>query len=263
MKFSGLYIINLQMVYTTQRAKLELARYQKEGLAVLVALIRTIILYILVVLALRLMGKRQIGQLQPSELVVAMMLSELATIPVENVGIPLSAGIIPIFTLIIAETTFSFLTLKSRKIRKILSGTPTILIAKGRILEDEMERLRFNIDDLMEELRTNGYANISDIEYAIIESNGNLSVVPRSNKRPLTPEDLNLSPAYEGLPYLLVSDGVINQKEMEDAGVTVEWLLGRLNEYHIHDIEDVFIAIVDSSGKFFVQKKTKKKRGKS
>ncbi len=228
----------------------------------LIALIRTTILYILVVLALRLMGKRQIGQLQPSELVVAMMLSELATIPVENVEIPLLAGIVPIFTLIAAETTFSFLTLKSRKIRKVLSGAPTVLIAKGHILEHELERLRFNIDDLMEELRTAGYANIMDIEYAIIESNGNLSVIPKSNKRPLTPEDLNLSPAYEGLPHLLIADGVMNHREMETAGVTTEWLLGRLSDYKINDIENVFVAMVDSAGKFFVQEKARKKRGK-
>ena len=222
----------------------------------LIALIRTIILYILVVLALRLMGKRQIGQLQPSELVVAMMLSELATIPVENVDIPLLAGIIPIVTLMIAETTFSFITLKSRKMRKILSGAPTILIAKGVILEKEMERLRFNVDDLMEELRSNGYVNLSDIEYAIIESNGNLSILPKSNKRPVTPEDLHIYPPYEGLPYLLVSDGVINRKELDDYGVTVEWLLEHLKEYGIFDTNDVFVAMVDPAGKFFVQKKS-------
>ena len=162
----------------------------------LVALVRTIILYILIVLALRLMGKRQIGQLQPSELVVAMMLSELASIPMENVGTPLMNGVIPILTLIIAETSFSFLTLKSRRIRKMISGAPTILIEKGQVMEKELERLRFNIDDLLEELRTSGYANILDVEYAIIESNGNLSVIPKSNKRPVTPEDLSIAAPY-------------------------------------------------------------------
>ena len=225
----------------------------------LVTLVRTVILYILVVLALRLMGKRQIGQLQPSELVIAMMLSELAAIPVENVGTPLLTGVIPIFTLIIAETTFSYLTLKNRKLRKILSGSPTVLIAKGQILENEMERLRFNIDDLMEELRSNGYPNILEIEYAIIESNGNLSVIPKSNKRPVTPEDINITPQYEGIPFLLISDGVIDEAALTNAGVTVEWLVKHLNKFDIHNIEDVFIASVDSAGNFFVQKKQKKR----
>ncbi len=226
----------------------------------LLTLVRTVVLYIMVVLALRLMGKRQIGQLQPSELVIAMMLSELASIPVENVETPLLTGVIPIFTLIIAEMSFSFLTLKSRKIRKILSGSPTVLIAKGQVLEQEMERLRFNIDDLMEELRSNGYPNILDIEYAIIESNGNLSVIPKSNKRALTPEDVNISTAYEGIPFLLISDGTVNQRAMESAGVDLQWLLDHLKSFGIHDIENVFMASVDSAGNFFVQEKMKKKK---
>mgnify|MGYP004531500157 FL=1 len=225
----------------------------------LVALVRTIILYILIVLALRLMGKRQIGQLQPSELVVAMMLSELASIPMENVGTPLMNGVIPILTLIIAETSFSFLTLKSRRIRKMISGAPTILIEKGQVMEKELERLRFNIDDLLEELRTSGYANILDVEYAIIESNGNLSVIPKSNKRPVTPEDLYIVAPYEGIPFLLIADGKLNEKAMQKAGITIEWLLQKLNEYDIHDIDTVFIATVDSAGKLFVQKKYNKK----
>ncbi len=225
----------------------------------LVALVRTIILYILIVLALRLMGKRQIGQLQPSELVVAMMLSELASIPMENVGTPLMNGVIPILTLIIAETSFSFLTLKSRRIRKMISGAPTILIEKGQVMEKELERLRFNIDDLLEELRTSGYANILDVEYAIIESNGNLSVIPKSNKRPVTPKDLSIAAPYEGIPFLLIADGKLNEKAMQKAGITIEWLLQKLNEYDIHDIDTVFIATVDSAGKLFVQKKYNKK----
>lgn len=221
----------------------------------LIAFVRTIILYILVVAALRLMGKRQIGQLQPSELVVAMMISELASIPMENVGTPLVNGVIPILTLIIAEATFSFLTLKSRKVRKIISGSPTILIEKGQILEKEMERLRFNIDDLMEELRTNGYSNLMDVEYAIIETNGMLSIIPKSNKRPVTPSDLDLSIEYEGLPFLLIADGTINQMALKSAQLSEEWLNEKLKDFDVHSISDVFIAYLDTSGSLFVQKK--------
>ncbi len=228
----------------------------------LVTLVRTLILYILVVLALRLMGKRQIGQLQPSELVIAMMLSELAAIPVESVGTPLLTGVIPIFALIFAEMAFSYITLKNRKLRKLLSGSPTVLISKGQILEKEMKRLRFNIDDLMEELRSSGYPNILEVEYAIIESNGNLSVIPKSNKRPLTPEDMGITPQYEGIPYLLISDGTINKDAIQNAGVSIEWLISHLNEFDIHSIEDVFVASVDSAGNFFVQKKMKKSESK-
>ncbi|MBQ3554311.1 MAG: DUF421 domain-containing protein [Clostridia bacterium] len=224
----------------------------------LIIFIRTLILYILVVLALRMMGKRQIGQLQPSELVIAMMISELACIPMENVGTPIVNGVIPIFTLIIAEAAFSFLTLKSKKIRKIISGTPTILIEKGRVLEKEMERLRFNIDDLMEELRSSGYANLLDVEYAIIETNGMLSIIPKSSKRPVTPADMELVTEYEGLPFLLVADGVINRMALKSAQLDEEWLYEKLSEFDIDKIEDVFIACLDTSGNLFVQRKYKK-----
>lgn len=227
----------------------------------LITLIRTLVLYIVVVVSLRLMGKRQIGQLQPSELVIAMMLSELASIPMESLGKPLLAGIIPILTLVVAEITFSFLTLKSRMLRKIISGSPTVLIEKGKILEKELERLRYNIDDLLEELRTNGYPNIYDIEYAIIESNGNLSVIPKSNKRPITPDDLNLPQAYEGLPQLLITDGVINKRVLSTAGLSVNWLIEKLQEYGIYDVSTVFVASMDSAGKLYIQKKHKKKKG--
>lgn len=223
----------------------------------LIIFIRTLILYILVVLALRMMGKRQIGQLQPSELVIAMMISELACIPMENVGTPIVNGVIPIFTLIIAEAAFSFLTLKSKKIRKIISGTPTILIEKGRVLEKEMERLRFNIDDLMEELRSSGYANLLDVEYAIIETNGMLSIIPKSSKRPVTPADMELVTEYEGLPFLLVADGVINRMALKSAQLDEEWLYEKLSEFDIDKIEDVFIACLDTSGNLFVQRKYK------
>ncbi len=224
-----------------------------------VTLIRTLILYIAVVLALRMMGKRQVGQLQPSELVIAMMLSELASIPMESVGAPLLSGLIPIFTLIVAETSFSFLTLRSRKMRRLLSGSPTILIEKGQILQKELERLRYNIDDLLEELRSSGYANVLDVEYAIIESNGDLSVIPKSTKRPVTPEDLSITPPFEGVPHLLITDGIVNYEALQRTGHSVDWLIQRLNDYEVYDIEDVFLATLDSSGQLFIQKKIQKK----
>ena len=221
--------------------------------------IRTIILYIIVVASLRFMGKRQLGQLQPSEVVIAMMISEVATIPMENVDIPLVYGIIPTVTLIITEAAFSFLTLRSKRIRYIFSGQPTLLIEKGRILEKEMEKMRFNIDDLLEELRGAGFANIADIEYAIIETNGLLSVIPKSQKRPVTPDDLNINVDYEGLPLVLISDGEINHFALKRSGFSEKWLIEKLKtEHKIKKIKDVFIASVSASGELFVQEKAKK-----
>lgn len=224
----------------------------------LVLFIRTLVLYIVVVASLRFMGKRQLGQLQPSEMVIAMMISEVATIPMEYVGTPLVYGLIPTITLIIAEAALSFLTLRNKKIRYLVSGSPTLLIEKGKVLEKEMEKLRFNIDDLLEELRGAGYANISDVEYAIIETNGLLSVIPKSTKRPVTPEDLELNTDYEGLPLILISDGDINYFALKRAGVDEKWLLNKLKtDYKIKHIKDVFIATMDAKGNLFVQKKSK------
>lgn len=224
----------------------------------LVLFIRTLVLYIVVVASLRFMGKRQLGQLQPSEMVIAMMISEVATIPMEYVGTPLVYGLIPTITLIIAEAALSFLTLRNKKIRYLVSGSPTLLIEKGKVLEKEMEKLRFNIDDLLEELRGAGYANISDVEYAIIETNGLLSVIPKSTKRPVTPEDLELNTDYEGLPLILISDGDINYFALKRGGVNEQWLMDRLKkDYKIKNIKDVFIATMDAKGNLFVQKKSK------
>lgn len=224
----------------------------------LILFIRTLILYIVVVASLRFMGKRQLGQLQPSEMVIAMMISEVATIPMEYVGTPLVYGLIPTITLIIAEAALSFLTLRNKKLRYLVSGSPTLLIEKGKVLEKEMEKLRFNIDDLLEELRGAGYANISDVEYAIIETNGLLSVIPKSTKRPVTPEDLDLKTDYEGLPLILISDGDVNYFALKRGGVNEKWLMDRLKkDYKIKHIKDVFIATMDDKGNLFVQKKSK------
>ena len=121
-----------------------------------------------------------------------------------------------------------------------------------------MERLRFNIDDLMEELRSSGYANLLDVEYAIIETNGMLSIIPKSSKRPVTPADMELVTEYEGLPFLLVADGVINRMALKSAQLDEEWLYEKLSEFDIDKIEDVFIACLDTSGNLFVQRKYKK-----
>lgn len=152
--------------------------------------LRTIILYLLVVLGLRMMGKRQVGEMQPSELVVAIMISDLASIPMQDVGIPLLSGVIPIFTLIIVEIALSQISLKNRKFRTFLTGKPSVIIHNGKILRDEMKKLRFNHDDLTEQLRIQGYVSIKDINFAILETNGQLSIIPKPQKQQASVEDV-------------------------------------------------------------------------
>lgn len=152
--------------------------------------LRTIILYLLVVTGLRIMGKRQVGEMQPSELVVAIMISDLASIPMQDVGIPLLSGVIPIFTLIMVEIALSQISLKNRKFRKLLTGKPSVIIHNGKILRDEMKKLRFNHDDLTEQLRIQGYVRIEDINFAILETNGQLSIIPKPKKQQASVEDV-------------------------------------------------------------------------
>ena len=144
----------------------------------LIVFVRTLILYILIIVVLRLMGKRQVGQLQPSELVVALIIADLAAVPMSEVGIPLINGIIPIITLFIMEELLSYISMKSERARGLISGKPSILIERGTIIEDELRRIRYNINDLLEQLRLKNFSNVEDVSYAILETSGQLSVIP-------------------------------------------------------------------------------------
>lgn len=155
-----------------------------------ISFIRTVILYIFVVIGLRTMGKRQIGEMQPSELVVAIMISDLATIPMQETGIPIFSGIIPIFTLIVMEILLSQFSLKNKGFRRLMSGKPNVIIHNGKILKEEMKKLRFNMDDLNEQLRIQGYTGIKDINFAILETNGQLSIIPKPKNRQASVEDV-------------------------------------------------------------------------
>lgn len=218
--------------------------------------IRTLILYSSVVISMRIMGKRQLGELQPSELVVAIMISDLASVPMQALDIPLIAGILPVVTLVIAEVFMSYLSLKSRKMRKIISGEPNIVIYDGHINEKELAHLRFNINDLIEELRLNGCHDISDVAVAIVETSGKLSVIPRDQARNVTVEDMeNKKPRHDGLPCTVISDGAINEDELKRSGKTIKEIMKELGKDGIENISDVFIASVDAQGDVFVQKK--------
>lgn len=221
----------------------------------LISFIRTIILYLLIVIALRIMGKRQVGQLEPTELVVTLMISDLASTPMGHVSVPLIHGVIPIVTLIIAEATLSFLNLKCRRLRKIISGTPVIIIRNGKIVENELEHLRLNIDDLMEELRTNGNPDINKIEYAIFETTGALSVIPKALSRPATPGDFDMDLKYSGLPFMLICDGKVSKYALSELKKDEKWLEKQLKAKGAKNADEVLLAGIDESGKFYLQKK--------
>ncbi|ADY56146.1 protein of unknown function DUF421 [Syntrophobotulus glycolicus DSM 8271] len=220
----------------------------------IIATIRTIILYLVIVIIIRIMGKKQIGQLQPFELVIILMISELAAIPSQNIGIPLSAGLLPVIVLLLLGMTFSYITLKSEKARALICGTPTILIEKGKIIEKELVDLKYNLSDLLEQLRVNNIPNIADVEYAILETNGQLSVIPKTDKRPLTPADMNIHPAYEGLPSILIMDGIVQKRNLERSNANLTWLKNELNKANLK-VNDVLIASLDNQNHLYFQAK--------
>lgn len=226
----------------------------------MVLVVRTIILYLLVIVSLRVMGKRQIGEMQPSELVVAIMISDLAAVPMQAIDIPLINGIIPVLTLIVAEVFMSYLSLKSRRLRRIISGEPSIIVYNGHVNEGELERLRFNMNDLLEQLRINNFPNISDVECVIMETNGQLSIIPKSAAKGVTLKDLNIKEEEDSLQHLLVSDGKVNMEELKKIGKDMVWLEKELKKLKLKTAE-VFFAVYDKKTGLVAQKKGEKDKG--
>lgn len=224
----------------------------------LVVFIRTLILYIVVIIAMRIMGKRQIGQLQPFELAVAIMISDLASVPMQNTGIPLINGIIPILTMLAAQILISFISLKSTKARNIICGRPSILISAGKINEKVFRNELYTLNDLLEQLRNKDIYNIADVEYAILESNGQLSVVPKGSKRNITPKDLNINVKNEAPAIDLIIDGDLLVSNLKFVNLDKTALELKLNKIGIKRIKDVLFASMDSDGKLFCQAKESK-----
>jgi uncharacterized membrane protein YcaP (DUF421 family) len=219
----------------------------------LVVFVRALVLYIIVVITMRIMGKRQIGQLQPFELAIAIMISELAAVPMQNTGIPLINGIIPILTLLIAQLLMSLLSLKSIRARALFCGRPAILIEKGKINETALRKELYTLNDLLEQLRIKNFPNIADVEYAILETNGQLSVIPKSQKRPLNPQDMNIKTDYEGVTIDLVIDGDVLENNLRSAGKDRQWLEKEIRRQQYSGPGELLLASMDSSGKLFCQ----------
>lgn len=220
-----------------------------------IVFIRTALLYALVIFTMRLMGKRQIGELQPYEFVITIMISDLAALPMQDTRFPLLLGIIPIVTLLLLKILLSLIELKSQKARKIIDGEPTILVCNKQINYSALKKQQINIDELMEELRLLGYFDLSNIQYAILENNGRLSVLP-SNQSSSSSSNNNQSSSSKKeplLPKILVSDGKINTNTLTSINKDEEWISNVLKKHNINSIEDVVIAMYDTTGNFKYQ----------
>ena len=218
----------------------------------LITFFRAIFLYIIVLIVMRLMGKREIGQMQPFELAISIMIADLATLPMTETGVPISNGIIPILGLLVMHLTISMLNLKSTKAREIICGKPAILIFRGKVDEKVLKKERFTINELEERLRTNNIFNIGDVEYAVLETSGQVTVIPKPNKRATTPEDFNIEPKYEGIPYDLVVDGKVMYKNLEKLGKNYVWLQKQTEKFGIRP-EQALIVTIDGDNQFFCQ----------
>lgn len=212
-----------------------------------IAFLRTIILYVFIIAGIRLMGKRQVGELEPSELVLALLIADLAAVPMQDFGIPLLTGLIPILTLLCLTMALSVLTMKSVKFRAVLCGRPSIIVENGKLRQGEMRKNRFTLDELMEELRMKGVTDLSTVKYAILETNGQLSVLLFAAQQPPTAQDLDLHLPEPGLPVVLINDGRLIRRSLIRRGLNDQWLEKQLKSHKVDRVQDVFLMTVDET----------------
>lgn len=219
---------------------------------------RTILIYLVVLCIMRFMGKRELGQMQPFELVISIMIADLAATPMSEIGIPITYGIIPIMGLLFMHIIISILNIKSNRIREIICGKPRILINNGKIDEKALVKENFTINELQERLRNKNVNNLSDVQYAILETSGQISVILKAKKRGITPEDLNLSPKEEKIAYDLIVDGKIMEENLQKINKDKSWLLTELKKYDLTP-ENSLVVVLNGDGTFYYQKKMKTK----
>ncbi len=214
-----------------------------------ITLIRAVILYLVVILALRLMGKRQIGELQPEELVITILISECAAAPIQDLSRPVINGIIAIFTLVILEILFSFFTLKSARFRKVIDGAPTIVIKDGILQQKAMKDLRLTVEDLMNHLRQKGYFKLDDVAYCIVETDGNLSVLPTPKAATATAQMVGQISPDNGLPCIIVADGTVRKDSLVLCNLDLNFLQDILIKENT-SLKDVFVLTADKNGNY-------------
>lgn len=196
--------------------------------------------------------------MQPFELVIAIMIADLASVPMADTGIPITNGIIPILALLLIQLIISLINLKSIKGRSIICGIPSILIYRGKIDEKVMKKEKFTINELQERLRQNNVFNIGDVEYAILETSGQVTVIQKPEKRNTIPEDFKIMPEYEGIPYDLIIDGKIMHENLKAIGRDYNWLIKQIEKFEINP-EQALVVTYDGKGQIFCQAKEEKK----
>lgn len=213
-----------------------------------VVLIRTVVLYLFIIVGIRLLGKHQIGQLEPSELVLTLIIADLASVPMQDNGIPLLAGLIPIVVLLALSSILSVLCTKSIRFRALLCGRPSVVVENGQVVEAELRKNRLTIDELLEELRIQGYADFRSVKFALLETSGQLSVLPYAADKPATAAQVGASAQETGLPVVLVSDGRLLEHNLKGAGYEGNWLDKQLANHGLRSPRQAFLLTVDEGG---------------
>lgn len=202
-------------------------------------------------LSIRLMGRRQIGELQPSEFAITIIISNIATISIEDLDIPLMFGILPMITIVIIDVLVSYVGLKNRNFRKLISGKPKVIITNGEIDQVQLNKLRYTIDDVMESLRGQGIFDLSEVQFAIVETTGKISFYQKYQNRNVTNEDLNLQKITTNPPALIISDGILLELALKSVNLSKDWLSRILKQKNLK-IEDIFIMTADPTGKVYI-----------
>ncbi len=230
---------------------------RKEGLNMFVLFVRAVILYLLVFTVIRLMGKRQISDLQPYDLIMTLLIADLASEPAANTGIPLLYGIVPIIALFLVQQVISTLSLKSEKMRAVICGVPLIVINRGVVQEKVLRDARYTLSDLMEQLRSKDVFELSAVEYAILETNGGLSVLLKGPVRNPTLQDLQLPSPAAALPSILIQDGNVHPEALTLAGRDEPWLMRQLARIGVKSPKQVFLALLNEDGILHAQLKAR------
>ena len=217
-----------------------------------ISIIRTLIIYVAMVISMRIMGKRQLGELEPVELVVAVLVSDLAATPLQELGTPLSYGLVPVFTLLFCEVIVSAAVLKFRGVRKIVSGNPGIIIENGKLNRATMKKNRYTLDELMEHLRKSGIVDVSTVKSAILETDGTLSTILYDKDAPVTAAQLDLIPTEAEIPLVLISDGQLVTECVKKLGFDERFVEKQLQSRGYSNASEVFLMTADRSGKIFL-----------
>lgn len=196
----------------------------------LTILLRTVLVYAVLIATMRLMGKRQLGELEISELVTTLLISEIASLPVVDQSIPLMYAIIPLVTILTLEIILSVVLLKCPRLKGVASSRPSILIRHGKVDQGELQRNRISIDELISEIRQAGYASLEDVDYAIMEQNGKITVLPKRSAQPPSAEELGVKVAESGILHVLISDGRINRYNLQLLNLEEGWLMERVQK---------------------------------